>query len=50
MKKRPSKLTVRRETLRVLANLELTRAAGADSALLPDTGDKMCPAVDVKPK
>ena len=36
MKKPIRKLTVRRETLRALANLELTRAAGAGFA--PGTG------------
>lgn len=43
----PTKLTVPRETLRVLAGIELTRAAGGDAALPRDTGDKMCPALAI---
>jgi hypothetical protein len=50
MKKSYSKLRVRRETLQILSSLELTRAAGADTALVADTGDKMCPAPHIKPK
>ena len=43
-KTNPTKLTVRRETLRALAGIELTRAAGGDAALPRESGDKMCPA------
>ena len=42
MKRSPPKLKLRRETLRALASLDLTRAAGGDSALLADTGAEMC--------
>ena len=35
-----SKLTVRRETLRALTAIELTRAAGGDNT---DSGAAMCP-------
>jgi hypothetical protein len=39
----PTKLTVRRETLRALAGIELTRAAGGgDDALPRETGIVMC--------
>ena len=36
-----TKLTVRRETLRSLTNIELTRAAGGDDTF---TGAALCPA------
>jgi len=42
MKKPPSKLTLRRETLRALAGLDLTRVVGGDAALPADTGAAMC--------
>jgi hypothetical protein len=43
MKRPPSKLTLRRETLRALASLDLTRVVGGgDPALLADTGAAMC--------
>jgi hypothetical protein len=45
MKKRtPTKLTVRRETVRTLAAIELARAIGGDEALPRESGAKMCPA------
>jgi hypothetical protein len=45
----PTKLTVRRETLRALAGIELTRAAGggAEDALPRETGAAMCPGTAV---
>ena len=43
-KPNPIKLTVRCETLRALAGIELTRVAGGDTAVAPFTGAKMCPA------
>jgi len=42
MKRSPSKLTLRRETLRALASVDLTRAAGGDAALPYETGAAMC--------
>jgi hypothetical protein len=39
----PTKLAVRRQTLRALASIELTRAAGGDDGLLRETGAAMCP-------
>jgi hypothetical protein len=42
MKRSPPKLTLRRETLRALTSLDLTRAIGGDPALLADTGAEMC--------
>lgn len=47
MKKPPRKVALRKETLRVLANMELARAIGggdSDAVKLADTGDKQCPA------
>jgi hypothetical protein len=44
MKKPTPKLMVRRENLRVLTRIELTGAAGGDSALVPFSGAAMCPA------
>lgn len=47
-----TKLTVRRETIRSLATLELTRVVGGDTALMDqtDTCKEMCTlAVVVKP-
>jgi hypothetical protein len=42
MKKSPHKLKLRRETLRALASLDLTQAAGGDAALLGDTRGAVC--------
>jgi hypothetical protein len=42
-----TKLTVRRETLRALASIDLTRAAGGDAALLRESGRIMCPNLTV---
>jgi len=43
MKKTTPKLVLRRETLRALAGIELTRAAGGGDAALPrETGAEMC--------
>jgi hypothetical protein len=42
MKRSPPKLKLRRETLRALAILDLTRAVGGDPALVADTGAEMC--------
>jgi hypothetical protein len=42
MKRSPPKLTLRRETLRALTSLDLTRAVGGDPALLAETGAAMC--------
>jgi hypothetical protein len=42
--KRPTKLVIRREILRALTNIELTRAAGGDGgAVAVDTGAFNCP-------
>jgi len=38
MKRSPPRLQLRRETLRVLASIELTRVVGGDPALPADTG------------
>jgi hypothetical protein len=47
----PTKLTVRHETLRALAGIELTRAAGGDGTLPRESGAAMCPApVVIAPK
>lgn len=46
-KPNPIKLTVRRETLRALAGIELTHVAGGDAALVRDTGRVMCPNLTV---
>jgi len=49
MKKPSRKLVLRRETLRTLANMDLTRAVGGIGSgaepcpALIDTGDKACP-------
>ena len=43
-KPHPTKLTVGRETLRVLAGIELTRAAGGGGTLPRESGAAMCPA------
>jgi len=50
MKKTPQKLVLRRETLRMLANVDLSRAVGGDSGdvqcshqAVVDSGDKACP-------
>jgi hypothetical protein len=44
----PTKLTVRRETLRALAGIELTRVAGGgDEALPRESGAAMCPGTAV---
>jgi hypothetical protein len=43
MKKPTVKLVVRRETLRVLAGVELTRAVGGDVTLLFQSDEKHCP-------
>ena len=45
-KPNPIKLTVRRETLRALADIELTRVAGGDTALARETCKVMCPNLD----
>jgi hypothetical protein len=37
-----AKLTVRRETLRALASIELARAVGGDDAGLAETGKELC--------
>jgi hypothetical protein len=42
MKKTTSKLVVRRETLRVLARMELTRIIGGDPILLFESDLKHC--------
>jgi hypothetical protein len=43
MKKSISKLTLQRETLKVLIGLELRRAVGGDPALVvADTGKEVC--------
>lgn len=42
MKKPIAKLVVRRDTVRELASMELTRAVGGDENLVWDTGLKMC--------
>jgi hypothetical protein len=42
MKKPLAKLAVRRETLRTLASVELTRAVGGDVALLYQSDEKNC--------
>jgi hypothetical protein len=42
MKRSPSKLTLRCETLRALASLDLTRVIGGDTALPGETGAAMC--------
>jgi len=55
MKKPPprqfNKLTVKRETLRSLAHMELAQVVGGDMALmaLTDTCKEMCTSVIVKP-
>jgi hypothetical protein len=43
--KRPTKLVIRRETLRALASIELLRAAAGDGGVVAanDTGDFNCP-------
>jgi hypothetical protein len=46
-KPNPTKLTVRRETIRALASAELTRAVGGDAAMLVDSGKEMCPSLAV---
>jgi len=48
-KPNPTKLPVRRETLRALAGIELTRAAGGDTALPFESGKVMCPSLDADP-
>jgi hypothetical protein len=42
----PAKLKVRRETLRILAEIELARALGGDGAV-PETGKELCHAAAV---
>jgi len=42
MKKTPPKLKLRRETVRALASLDLTRVVGGDPELVDDTGAEMC--------
>ncbi len=39
-----AKLTVRRETLRTLSNIELARAVGGDDAMVAETGKELCTA------
>jgi len=48
-KTKPTKLPVRRETLRALAGIELTRVAGGDDALLRESGKVMCPGLAAEP-
>ena len=46
MKKSPSKLVLRKETLRSLSDVDLARVIGGDSAaanLSTQSGDKQCP-------
>lgn len=43
-KSNSTKLTVRHETLRALAGIELTRAAGGGGTLPRESGAAMCPA------
>jgi len=47
----PHKLVVRRETLRALTEIDLERAAGGDSVVLFQSGEKVCTvlAVTVRP-
>jgi hypothetical protein len=52
MKKPTRKLVVRRETLRVLAAMDLTHAVGGDGgdgAVIAETGKAMCTAIAVLP-
>jgi Holliday junction resolvase len=46
-KPNPTKLAVRRETIRALASAELARAAGGDPVMLLDSGKEMCPSLAV---
>lgn len=48
MTKPARKLVVRRETLRVLAAMDLTRAVGGAMAVVAETGKEMCTAVAVR--
>jgi hypothetical protein len=41
MKRSPPKVILRRETLRILVSLDLTRVVGGDTAQLGDTGTEM---------
>jgi hypothetical protein len=54
MRKTLPKLTLRKETLRVLSHMNLVRVVGGqgpDAALLGDlTNEKVCPAATVAPK
>jgi hypothetical protein len=52
MKRSVPKLVVRRETIRALATLELTHAAGGATALLPpsETCKVVCSTAVVKPQ
>jgi hypothetical protein len=46
----PTKLTVRRETLRALAGIELTRVVGGDAALAKtDSCAAVCPGAIIAP-
>lgn len=49
MKKSPSKLVLRKETLRALSAMDLARIVGGNSedAQYSETGDKQCPAPGV---
>jgi hypothetical protein len=53
MKKSTVKLVLRRETLRALAQIELSRVAGGDAALVgtggPETGCPFVQAAQAKP-
>jgi hypothetical protein len=54
MRKTPSKLALRKETLRALSHMNLVRVVGGqgpDAALLGDlTNEKVCPAAPAAPK
>jgi hypothetical protein len=49
MTKSTRKLVVRRETLRVLAAMDLTRAVGGDVAVMAESGKELCTAIAVLP-
>jgi hypothetical protein len=50
MKKSPPKLVLRRETLRALAGVDLTRVVGGQDEDAAQTGDRQCNAPAVAPK
>lgn len=48
-KSKTPKLVVRRETLRALARVELTRAVGGGVEEVAESGAATCPIADIKP-